>query len=239
MDSHAAYQKDYLSQCLKYSKEYQADDVGGVIKTIPQKESLMAKAIAICLSTFFGAGTSYFRVGSKKPRWVDTVFGGCYKREVFEKVGLFDERLIRSQDIEFNRRLRKAGGKILLVPEITAFYYPHSNFKKFLKHNFNDGVWTTYPLKFGIRIFSLRHLLPLIFVSGLIGLFLLSLLSNFFFFLFLLALFFYFLMNLYFSFKIAKKEKDFRFFFLMPLIFANRHFGYGLGSLWGLIKILL
>jgi GT2 family glycosyltransferase len=217
-------------------KEYQADNVGGAIKTIPQKNTLIAKAIAICLSSFLGAGTSYFRIGTKESRWVDTVFGGCYKKEVFEKIGLFDERLIRSQDIEFNRRLRKAGGKILLVPEIKAFYYPHSNFRKFLKHNFNDGFWTTYPLKFGIRIFSWRHLLPLIFVSGLIGLFLLSLFSKFFFFLFLLALFFYFLMNLYFSLKIAKREKDLRFLFLMPITFVSRHLGYGLGSLWGLIK---
>jgi len=235
MDAHAGYEKDYVSKCVKYLEEYNADNVGGVIKTLPAKDNLIAKAIAICLSHPFGVASD-FRLGIKEPKEVDTVFGGCYKRDVFEKIGLFNEKLKRSQDMEFNLRLKRAGGKILLVPEIIAFYYPHSNFKKFLKHNFNDGVWAIYPLKFGIKIFSLRHLLPLIFVGGLIGLFLLSLFSKFFFLLFSLALFFYFLMSLYFSLKIAKKEKDLRFLFLMPLVFANRHFGYGFGSLWGIVR---
>jgi glycosyltransferase involved in cell wall biosynthesis len=236
MGAHAGYEKDYISKCLKYLKEYKADNVGGIIKTVPKINTLWAKAIAYSLSSFFGVGTSYFRRGSKKPKWVDTVFGGCYKKEVFDKVGLFNEKLIRSQDFEFNKRLKKAGGKILLVPEIVAYYYPQSSLKDFLKHYFRDGVWTTYPLKFGIRIFSWRHLIPLFFVSGLIGLGILSIFFSIFWWLFLFIVGFYFLINIYFSFTIAKREKDLRFLFLMPITFVSRHLGYGLGPLWGLIK---
>jgi glycosyltransferase involved in cell wall biosynthesis len=221
MDAHAVYKKDYISKCVYWLNRSGADNVGGVIKTLPKEDTIMARAIALCLSHPFGAGSSHFRIGSSKSRWVDTVFGGCYRKEVFDKIGLFNEKLIRSQDIEFNRRLRAAGGKILLVPEIVAFYYPQPNFRGFLRHNFSDGIWVTYPLKFGIRIFSLRHLVPLIFILTwwISPIFLLYLLAN-----------------LYFSGKIAWREKDIRFFFLMPLIFANRHLAYGLGSLWGLIK---
>ena len=129
--AHAEYEKDYISKCVKYLEEYNADNVGGILKTIPSNDSLIAKAIAICLSHFFGAGGSYFRTGSKKPIEVDTVFGGCYKREVFNKIGLFNEKLIRSQDIELNRRLKVSGGKILLVPDITAYYYPQNNLSDF------------------------------------------------------------------------------------------------------------
>jgi len=233
MDAHAEYGKDYISQCVNSLKEYKADNVGGAIKTLPAGKSILARAIAIVLSSIFGAGSSFFRIGSKKPKWVDTVFGGCYKKEVFKKIGFFNERLIRSQDIEFNQRLRKSGGKILLVPDIKVYYYPQSTFKDFLKHNFNDGVWTLYPLKFGIKIFSWRHLIPLFFVLGLI------VLAEISYYLFLFAIFFYFLVSIFFSFFLAIKEKSLGLLIVLPIVFANRHFGYGFGSIWGLIKIMI
>jgi len=237
MDAHAEYEKDYISKCVKYLEQYKADNVGGVLRTIPSNDSLIAKAIAICLSHFFGVGGSYFRTGSKKPIEVDTVFGGCYKREVFNKIGLFNEKLIRSQDIELNRRLKASGGKILLVPDITAYYYPQSNLIDFFEHNFIDGVWTTYPLKFRIKIFSLRHLIPLFFVLSLF----LSLIFSLFF--PIAILFFdlifgsYILLSIFFSIKISIKN-GLKYFFLMPIVFLSRHIGYGLGSIWGLIKLI-
>ncbi len=238
MDSHAGYQMDYISKCVKYLRESGADNIGGVIKTLPAKDTIFAKAIALVLSHPFGVGGSHFRLGSQKPKFVDTVFGGCYRKEIFSKVGFFNEKLIRSQDLEFNKRLKKAGGKILLVPEIVAFYYPQADFKNFLKHNFNDGVWLTYPLKFGIRIFSLRHLVPLVFVLILLVLAVLGVFVSIFFrALFNIIFCTYLLLSIYFSLKISQKEKNLWYLGLMPIAFSIRHFGYGLGSLWGLITL--
>jgi len=235
MDSHAGYEKDYVSKCVKYSEEYGADNVGGIIRTVPADNTLIAKSIAYCLSSFFGAGGSRFRIGSEKPRWVDTVFGGCYRKEVFDKIGLFNEKLIRSQDFEFNTRLKKSGGKILLVPDIVAYYYPQTTLKGFLKHNFEDGVWAVLPLRLVKASFNLRHYIPLFFVLS----FFLTLILGFFFFpariLFDLIFGGYFLLNLFFSLKIALRQ-GFRYLFIMPIVFAYRHFGYGLGSIFGLIK---
>lgn len=238
IDAHASYKEDYISKCVKYLKEYEADNVGGVMKTLPGKNTLGAKAIAICLSHFFGAGGADFRIGANKPKWVDTVFGGCYKREVFEKIGLFNENLVRSQDMEFNLRLKRKGGKILLAPEIVSYYYPKSNLKDFFLHNFQDGIWAIYPLKFVKMPLKLRHYIPFIFVlclliTGLGGIFL----SGFrWLFLFIGGL--YLLAAFYFSVKIAIREKDLRYFFVLPITFAARHIGYGLGSIWGSIKLL-
>jgi len=239
MGAHAGYKKDYISKCLKYLRKYNADNVGGVMRTLPSENTIFAKTIAFSLSHPFGAGGSYFRIGSKKPRLVDTVFGGCYKREVFDKIGLFNENLIRSQDMEFNLRLRRAGGKILLVPDIISYYYPKSNLKDFFLHNFQDGIWAIYPLKFVKAPFKIRHYIPLIFVGSLISSLFLSVFFPFFFWLFIFIFGLYFLTNLYFSTKIAFPEKDLRYLFLMPIAFASRHFGYGIGSLWGLIKLLI
>jgi len=222
MDSHAAYQKDYISKCLSYLEKYKADNVGGIIKTIPAEDTLIARAIAVCLSHFFGVGNSYFRTGSKKPKWVDTVFGGCYRKEVFDKMGLFNENLIRSQDMEFNLRLKRKGGKILLAPDIVSYYYPKSKLGEFFIHNFKDGFWGVFPLKFVKMPLSWRHYIPLFFVLTLP-----------------ISIWPYLLINLYFSSKVAIKEKEFGFLFALPIVFAVRHFGYGLGSLWGLIKLIL
>ena len=237
MDAHAGYEKDYISKCVKYLKEYNADNIGGKMKTLPADNSLTVKAISLVLSSCFGA-FSFFRVGTKRPREVDTVFGGCYKREVFDRIGLFNEKLLRSEDMEFNLRLKKAGGKIILHPEIKSYYYPKSNLRDFLKHNIKDGVWAVYPLKFNGITLKLRHYLPLIFTALLIDLLILGV---FFFWariLFNLVFGSYLILSLIFSLIISLKEKDLRLFFVLPVVFFVRHFGYGFGSLIGLVKLL-
>lgn len=222
-DAHTTYEKDYVSKCLKYLDEYRADNVGGLWITVSRDDTFVGKAIALTLSHPFGAGNAYYRIGSsKEPRWVDTVPFGCYRKEIFKKIGPYNENLMRSQDMEFNLRLKKAGGKILLVPDIVSYYYPKSNLKDFFLHNFEDGIWAIYPLKFIKFPFQLRHYLPLIFV----------LTSP-------LSIWPYTLFSLLFSAQIAIREKDFSYFFLMPIAFFLRHFGYGLGSIFGLIRCLL
>ena len=223
MGAHSVYERDYISKCVKYSNEYNADNVGGIWKIVPREKTLVAKSIAFASSSIFGAGDAYYRRGYDKGiKEVDTVFGGCYKKEVFEKVGLFNENLLRSQDMEFNLRLRKAGGTILLAPDIVSYYYPKSNLKDFFLHNIEDGIWVIYPLKFVKMLFKLRHYIPLIFVLTLP-----------------LSIWLYILVSLFFSAQIAFREKDIRYFFVMPAVFATRHIGYGLGSVWGLIKLII
>ncbi len=239
MDAHAEYEKQYISKCVQHLKESGADNVGGAMITMSRKDTALGRAIVAVLSHRFGVGSAIFRIGTNKPTLVDTVFGGCYKREVFDKIGYFDENLPRGQDMELNLRLRKAGGKILLVPEIKSFYYARSDLKSFWQHSFTDGVELISPLKFGVVIFSWRHLVPLAFVLGLIAFLFLAIFSLKFLWLFLFFLGFYLLIALYFSAKIAFAERDFRYLFFTPVVFAMLHLGYGLGSVFGLLKLLI
>lgn len=245
IDAHAVYDKNYVRNCLKTLKDYKADNVGGILISQPANKTLRAKAIAFSLTSFFGAGNSYFRTGSKQVREVDTVSFGCYRKDVFERIGLYNEKLTRSQDMELNMRLKKAGGKIILSPDIIAYYYPKSTFYDFFIHNFKDGFWSVYPLKiinpittkqkFGVRAgmpLKLRHYIPLAFILTLLitGLFISSL--------FEFIIIIYLLASFCFSFKFAIKEMSPAYFIFLPIAFAIRHIGYGLGSLWGLIKLL-
>jgi hypothetical protein len=140
--------------------------------------------------------------------------------------------------MDFNMRLRKAGGKILLVPDIVAYYYPQSSLSAFFKKNLLDGFWATMPLQFGSRVFGLRHLIPLAFASSLLTLAALTLVFPFFLWPFLGTLLLYSSVSVYFAARVAAKEGNVWYLLLMPAVFATRHVGYGLGSLYGLLRVL-
>lgn len=239
MSAHSEYEQGYVSKCIKYIKEFDADAVGGIIKPIPRTNGLVGKSICIAISHPFGVGSSAHKTGAGGPRLIDTAFGVCYKKEVFQKIGLFNEKLIRGQDMEFSLRMKKAGLKILLVPEIISYYYARSGLRSFAKHNFTNGVWALLPFRYtNIIPISLRHLVPLIFVLSLVGSLILSLLLGFFWWVFLSIILSYGIVNLYFSSRIATKEKDLRLLFVMPAAFTIFHFSYGLGSVLGLAKCI-
>src|SRR5439155_14380777 len=126
-----------------------ADNVGGILVTLPRREGLVSQSVAVVLAHPFGSGNSYFRIGSREPKWTDTVAFGCYRRAVFDRSGYFDENLTRSSDMDFNIRLRRAGGGILLVARVKAYYYPRPvTLWGFWCRNVVDGFWVFYPLKF-------------------------------------------------------------------------------------------
>ena len=238
LDAHTSCANDYLRECIHYLNEYGADNVGGILATVPTKDTLIGKSIALALSNRFGVGNSYFRTGcSAEPRWVDTVPFGCFRKEVFDKVGFFDERLARSQDMEFNIRLRKAGGGILLVPSIVCNYYARSDLGEFFRYSFSNGAWAILPFKHVKKAVAWRHLIPLVFVSALLISICLSIILDPFVFILAAILTLYFLTTLFFSMKIALSEKEYRYLAILPIVFALLHVGYGLGSLSAIPRV--
>lgn len=237
-DAHTIYPADYISKCVRYLEEYKTDAVGGITHNVPAKNSLAAKAIVEVLSSPLGGGGA-FRRGGEKPELADTAFGICYRKEVFDKVGLFNEKLISSQDIDLNLRLIQAGGKILLAPDIVLTYYPkQKTLTSFWRRNIWGGIWVILPLKYNSPVFKPRHLVPLIFV----GTILLSLIGAWFFtpliWVTVGVLALYLAAIIYFSLRIVAREKDLLLFPFLIFAFATRHFGYGFGSLIGVIKLL-
>ncbi|MHC4114239.1 MAG: glycosyltransferase family 2 protein [Planctomycetota bacterium] len=238
MGAHSIYEKTYISQCVNYLTNGDADNVGGVCKILPQNNSLIAKSIAYALSSSFGAGNAYYRTGTKREKYVDTVFGGCYRKELFDKIGFFDEDLLRTQDSEFNARLIKNGGRILLVPTIVSYYYARKSLSELWKMNLQYGYSKPLAAKKIGMIFTLRQLIPPLFVGSLI----ISLISSMFFkpslwlFLFVSAL--YIIVNLAFSLAISFKKST-NCFFILPFVFATIHFGWGIGYLKGVWDFII
>ena len=238
MDAHALYPPDYISKCIKHLQDTGVDNVGGMCRMTPGSASITSRGIALALSHPFGVGNSYFRIGSKEPRLVDTVPFGCYRREVFEKIGMFNENLARNQDIEFNLRLKRAGAKILLVPDIVSHYYARPDLRGLFKQNFWNGFWVIYSNRYAKTPFSWRHLIPFVFVLSLMGSLFLSVFWKLFFYLFLVVSGSYLVASISFGLNVSLKN-SLRLYPSVVLSFFVLHFSYGLGSLWGLAKLIL
>ncbi len=207
MSAHATYGTDYIKKCVSASHKYNAENVVGIWKILPRGDGFIDKAIVLALSSSFGVGNAKYRTASDKKKeaeYVDTGAYGCYKKSVFENVGLFNENLSRGQDMEFNLRLKMAGGKTILVPDAVVYYSARSDFNSFCKHNFRNGVWALLPFQYSSALpVSSRHLVPLAFVSSLIISGMLTLFLPNFFWLFLFIISSYSLCNIYFSARIA------------------------------------
>lgn len=168
MDAHNTYPPNYISGLVGWLEKTQADNVGGVWITLPATQTFMAEAIALALSHPFGVGNAYFRIGVKEPRWVDTVPFGCYRREVFDRIGMFDEELVRNQDDEFNLRLLKRGGRILLVPSIVSYYYARDSLWKLWRMYYQYGYFKPLVARKVGGVLTVRQVIPAVFVVGLL-----------------------------------------------------------------------
>ena len=256
LGAHSRYSKNYVSGVVATMQEMSAHAVGSVAVTMPGGSSTTARAIAAVLASRFGVGNSLMRVGVDQPQEADTASCPGYRRSVFEargerreaergtrdelgaapdvRVGRFNERLVRNQDIEFNLRLRRAGGKLVLDPGIKTFYQARGRVRDLSANGFNNGYWVVRGAKVARLPCSPRHLVPLVFVAALLltgaaGLFRLTASSG-------LAVVAgsYLLADLWFSARAAAGRGR---GLVLPLLFVFPvlHFSYGLGSLWALL----
>lgn len=238
LGSHSKVDKNFIRNNILAITKNEADCVGGVVVTCPADDSVVSQSIAIALSHPFGVGNSYFRIGSTEPRYVDTVPFGCYKKEVFQRIGCFDEELVRNQDDEFNMRLVKRGGKILLRPEIVSNYFARNSLLKLWRMYFQYGYFKPLVLqKVGI-VLTGRQLIPSVFIGVLISSGILSLLVASLSWMFFGPLLVYIFAEIVFSVPTAFR-KGFKYLLVLPMAFVTLHLSYGLGYLKGVWDFLL
>ena len=236
LDVHATYHKDYIQNCLKHIQSKDADNVGGICKIEAREETWRGRAIAEILSHPFSAGNAQYRIStSPDPKYVDTVPFGCFRKEIFYKIGGFIPQLSRNQDFELNQRILKHGGKILLCPDIQVTYLARSRVGAFASHMFNNGYWCLYYCELMKKLPAIRHLVPLFFVLGIILGPILGYLFPVTLVLYASVLGLYLLLAIGSGVQIAIQKRQWRFLFLCPPLFAILHISSGLGSLHCLI----
>jgi len=169
MDGHVVYPPEYIPRLVGALLEGGADNVGGCLITLPADATPVAQAIAIAMSHPFGVGNAHFRIGAKEARYVDTVPFGCFRRELFKRVGFFDEELVRNQDDEFSHRIIRHGGKVRLIPDVVCYYYARGSLRQAARMFYQYGAFKPLVARKVGRIMTVRQLVPAMFVLALLG----------------------------------------------------------------------
>jgi GT2 family glycosyltransferase len=164
VDGHAILAPDYLRRCVETLVATGADNVGGLMR--PQGHGYVARCIALATRSRFGIGNSRFHYDERGGE-VETVYLGCFRRSIFERIGLFDEGLVRNQDDELNDRIVAAGGRIWLSPHIRSTYVGRGSFRALWRQYYQYGYWKVRVLRRHPGARRLRHLAPAVLVASL------------------------------------------------------------------------
>jgi glycosyltransferase involved in cell wall biosynthesis len=249
LGAHSRYPEDYLLRCLEVAEKVDADNVGG--PAIAEGDSYVQRSNAASHHSRFSVGGASWHSLEYEGR-ARTVFGGFYRREVFDRVGMFDESFVRDSDAEFNFRLERAGGVIWQSPSIRSWYKPRSTVSGLFRQYRQFGYWKVRIMQKHGRVPAPRQLVPAIFVTAMALLAVLALcawsaallwpafdqaaaVTSI-----LLAVA---AASYVFVVVIASVTTAARFGWdllpLLPITFASYHFGYGIGFLDGTVDFIL
>jgi len=238
LDAHSEYPINYISKLFETARRTNADNTGGIVITKPGGKTYSAYIVQALTTHKFGVGNSGFRIGAKEGL-ADTVPYGFFKRDIFKKIGSFNELLVRAQDYEFNCRIIKKGGKVWRNPHIHIYYYNQPSLKKFLKKQFyKEAPYNVYMWYLAPYTFTYRHAITGAFALGVIAGFVLSFFSIVLKWIFFATLILYFLLSIIASVQQARKYKKVTHIFVLPFSFFLFHFMHGVGLIKGAIKLM-
>jgi cellulose synthase/poly-beta-1,6-N-acetylglucosamine synthase-like glycosyltransferase len=226
VDGHAVIAPDYVRQCVRYLQETGAECVGGPLRFVGLTP--MGQAIGSAHRSPFCVPTRY-RV-SRRAEYADTVYLGAWPRRVFDRVGFFNEALVVNQDYEFSYRIRRAGGRIYLTPDIQSAYYGRQTLRALWQQFFRYGRWKLRMLADHPASVRPRQVMAPLLVAALIGGALLSPITPWIAWLWALTIISYSAANLAASVRQASRD-NWRLLLRLPIVFACVHLSWGSGFL--------
>jgi succinoglycan biosynthesis protein ExoA len=235
LDCHTRYPPDYLERLASTSAATDAWNVGAVVEV--EGESTIERAVACALDNPFGGANWNRQSTATAPVEVDTVSFGVFRKIAFERAGTFDEDLVRNQDDEFNLRLRRAGGRVVLDPSIRVRYRPRGSFRSLARQYYEYGYWKVVVMAKHRRVLSARSLLPVSLVASLALLGLAAPLSQPAWWLLLGEVVAYTSLAIVFGARgIARRRESWSLLPLVLVAFPVCHLSYGFGMLGGVIR---
>jgi glycosyltransferase involved in cell wall biosynthesis len=234
LDAHSKPIAEYVERCVAALEAGMGDNVGGVWTIVPGGKGAVARAIAAAAAHPLGAGDALYRLGGQA-RSVDTVPFGAFRRELLERVGGFDERLLTNEDYEFNYRIRRAGGRVWLDPAIQSQYVARATLAQLARQYWRYGFWKYRMLVSYPQSLRWRQALPPLFVFGVLALGLLGAVSSLARIGLVLLLGFYGAVLLIAATDMALRRND---LVILPggaAAIAVMHFAWGGGFLWSVL----
>jgi glycosyltransferase involved in cell wall biosynthesis len=236
IDGHAEVPDDFIANSVKCLLDHpDAWVAGGYWKT--ESTGLIGQTISAATQSPIGVGNSMHRLGNYDG-WVDTLAYGAHHKWVLDKIGYFDEQLVRNQDDDFNLRIILAGGRIWMSSQIWSTYYARSSCSKLWRQYYQYGFWRIRTIQKHRSPASLRRLAPMLLVLSIITLLLAGFAWSPFHWLLAAELLVY-LLGLLYGVVGVYRQTGIRHAVISPLIFAILHFGYGVGCLWGIVRFVI
>lgn len=239
LDAHSVYPANYLASTLATAIRTGADNTGGVVATLRRGDTYQSSLVQAIITHQFGVGDSGFRTDAGEGP-ADTVPYGCFRKAVFDRVGFFDERLVRAQDYEMNRRIAAAGGTIWRDPRIRVLYYPQPDIRSFIRRQvayeapYNAYMWYLAPYAF-----AARHAITGVFALGVLGGILLSPFFAVIRHIFAAVMLLYLLLAVMAGVQQAIRYRQPLHTLTAPPAFFAYHFLHGLALLGGLLRLAL
>lgn len=237
LDAHVSYEVHYIERCIKHLETMpEVGDVGGICETKVRRPGILPESIAVLCQSKFGIGGAAFRVGASAG-YVDTVPFGAFPRHVIIEIGGMREDLARAEDNEYVSRIRRAGYKVYLDPDIISTYYARDTFTGIIKQMYANGKSIGQLFYVDRSAIGLRHFVPLAFVLGL----LFSICGAFIWFPIIYLLFtvigLYSIVNILATCFECKKH-GWKYIVVLPILFMSVHISYGIGTILGFIKYM-
>lgn len=234
LDAHSAPRPDYVARCVAAIEAGLGDNVGGVWEIHPGGSNWQARAIAAAAAHPLGVGDAHYRYG-ESARIVDTVPFGAYRRNLVDKIGLYDESLLTNEDYEFNVRVRQAGGKVWLDPSIRSVYFARPDFRQLARQYWRYGFWKARMLRRYPGTIRWRQALPPAFVLSLLTFLALAVWFPIAAWLFMIESTTYALFLISVGVHIGIKKRDGALIPGVPLAIAIMHLAWGSAFLWSLL----
>ncbi len=235
IDAHARVPENFIEKnvsCIN-SGEYVC---GGPRENIIDEETSWKQMLLSVEQSMFGSGFASYRNETDERKYVKSVFHGAYRREVIEKIGLFNEDLIRTEDNEYHYRIRKKGYKICYSPSIKSYYQTRSSLSGMIRQKYLNGLWIGRTLFVCSGCISLFHLFPAVFVFGIVLCILFGLFLTWFPMLLLGIVYSFFLVI---STIISLIQKKQLLDIFMPFVIVVVHIVYGMGTIEGCLDFLI
>ncbi len=236
MDAHSVPSLNYVRRCAELLGANQASVVGMPWHIKPGADSAMARAIALAVSHPFGAGDAKYRLANPTSQFVDTVPFGAFHKSLWEDLGGFDESLLANEDYDFNYRVRKMGGMILLDIAAYCDYFARPLLSDLASQYFRYGRWKAQMLKLHPESIRARQLVAPAFVIALVFFALLGFFWPPSLWMLLITVLAYFSFALAFSLQLARREGDNNVIGSLPIVFLAIHLSWGIGFLFGFLR---
>lgn len=172
IDAHSEPEPNYFQDGIRILLEQDADEVGGIMQA--KGHSAFQKAVAYAYTSRWGIGAANYHIGGQAGE-AESAYLGIFKKSALERVGGYDESIIRGEDWDLAQRIKRTGGKVWFSPQLKVTYWPRGRFSRLVKQFYSTGVWRGDLTRRDISAASKRYFVPPLLVLGLlVGLILLA-----------------------------------------------------------------